>query len=523
MADFPTGVYAPRTKANVSQVVYDPTKSTRHYAEDVVNLDEEVVAIEETLGENPQGSEDTVADRILALEEAPGVPAPAQAPILQAYMLQNASSVISGYDVLSALSAFSASGLGTAGVIATTFGVLLKSFSSDLGFPNITLLPAGNFKLYFDVQKTAGANSYYVYAEIYKRATGGSETLLFTTSSSVSSASNSVQNIAVVAAISSSVALLSSDKIVLKVYAKMVSSTATVTLRYDSTTSARLEFPSLVPDSTTVVPYVGATRNFNAGSYGVIANFFCGDGAGLQGNSCTFCTDFSRTSCCAQNLCGASICTSGGNICGNGSGSISGFQCIYGTATCADYACNAGNAGFATCANYACCAGCSYSSCISVCSSCSGYAFFAGNAYCAGASSCATCAGCASNATVATCARGLCGGAVQTCLGSLSGDNTGDVTGFGCFFGCSSSAVVANTAVCATCAGSAGNASTAGFASTSSCSTCSGYASSAGSLTGPVALANSAYCACCGIGGGSFSWQDLAFNTHCMCNGIGLY
>jgi hypothetical protein len=46
MADFPAGVYAPRTKANRAGVVYEPLKSTKNFAEDIIKLDVEVVAIE---------------------------------------------------------------------------------------------------------------------------------------------------------------------------------------------------------------------------------------------------------------------------------------------------------------------------------------------------------------------------------------------------------------------------------------------------------------------------------------------
>ena len=49
MADYPTSVYAPRTKANRAGVVYTPTKTTVGYAEDISYLDAEVVAIETDL------------------------------------------------------------------------------------------------------------------------------------------------------------------------------------------------------------------------------------------------------------------------------------------------------------------------------------------------------------------------------------------------------------------------------------------------------------------------------------------
>ena len=48
-ASYPSAVYSPRTKANRPGVVYDANKSTVGYAEDVVKLDDEVVAIENDL------------------------------------------------------------------------------------------------------------------------------------------------------------------------------------------------------------------------------------------------------------------------------------------------------------------------------------------------------------------------------------------------------------------------------------------------------------------------------------------
>ena len=46
MADFPGGVYSPRTKENKPGVAYEPAKTTIGFAEDINKLDDEVVAIE---------------------------------------------------------------------------------------------------------------------------------------------------------------------------------------------------------------------------------------------------------------------------------------------------------------------------------------------------------------------------------------------------------------------------------------------------------------------------------------------
>ena len=64
MATYPSGVYSPRTKENKSGVVYDATKTTIGYAEDVTKLDDEVVAIETELGTSPKGSYADVKTRL---------------------------------------------------------------------------------------------------------------------------------------------------------------------------------------------------------------------------------------------------------------------------------------------------------------------------------------------------------------------------------------------------------------------------------------------------------------------------
>ena len=63
-ANYPNNIYSPRTKENESGIVYDPNKKTIGYAEDVVNLDEEVVAIETELGTLPKWTSTSVKERL---------------------------------------------------------------------------------------------------------------------------------------------------------------------------------------------------------------------------------------------------------------------------------------------------------------------------------------------------------------------------------------------------------------------------------------------------------------------------
>ena len=64
---YPGGIYSPRTKENKPGVVYNASKKTIGYVEDITKLDDEVVAIETELGTNPKGIYETVKAWLTAL------------------------------------------------------------------------------------------------------------------------------------------------------------------------------------------------------------------------------------------------------------------------------------------------------------------------------------------------------------------------------------------------------------------------------------------------------------------------
>ncbi len=73
-AIFPDDIYEQRTLENITGVVFDDTKTTRLFAEDIIELGEEVIAIETELGTNPKGTFDDVAARLdsMALDAGNG-------------------------------------------------------------------------------------------------------------------------------------------------------------------------------------------------------------------------------------------------------------------------------------------------------------------------------------------------------------------------------------------------------------------------------------------------------------------
>jgi len=57
----------------------------------------------------------------------------------------------------------------------------LASFLSPVGYPSVNLLPAGVWSFYLHTYKTNIGDSFTTYAQVYKRTSGGTETLLFST------------------------------------------------------------------------------------------------------------------------------------------------------------------------------------------------------------------------------------------------------------------------------------------------------------------------------------------------------
>lgn len=168
----------------------------------------------------------------------------------QTYMFANTSSDISTYYDAVVVSDYTTGTLGdilTTGVSTTP--TLLGVFATELGYPGITSIPVGTITVHYDTEKVAGSNNYYTYAEIYTRTSGGTETLLATTDVSNSSAQNTQLNITVSAFTSTVTTISATDRIVVKVYGVMLSSTASIHLYFDDATSARIQLPQPLPIS----------------------------------------------------------------------------------------------------------------------------------------------------------------------------------------------------------------------------------------------------------------------------------
>lgn len=189
------------------------------------------------------------------------------------YMLTGTSSDVATYKSMQSTSAYSASTLVTTTTAVSSSGAILGKFVTDVGYPNLTSIPAGVITLHYETQKASGTKYYTTYVELYKISSGGTETLLVTSDLTNQITSNAIIQQTTTAEITATT-ILATDRIAIKIYATMETTTQNIDLLYDDNTQSRVELPSATVDASNFVPYVGSTRDINTGTNGLTANSF---------------------------------------------------------------------------------------------------------------------------------------------------------------------------------------------------------------------------------------------------------
>lgn len=203
------------------------------------------------------------------------------APTVQVYEFANIASGVSTYLTAQWLADYTPAALATTSVTVSTTPTIIQSFITEAGYPNITVLPVGTIAIHIDITKASGNRIYMVYAAIYKRTTGGTETLIATTGNSDPTSVNTLTSHDLTAYISAPVTLNATDRIVTKIYGSVNSSTASLTLSFDDNTSCGIQLPALPASASQFIPYTGATANVDLGTKTITANKFIGSGANL--------------------------------------------------------------------------------------------------------------------------------------------------------------------------------------------------------------------------------------------------
>ena len=152
-------------------------------------------------------------------------------------------------------------------------GDLLASFATPIGDPNLTEIPEGFINLHIHAVKTAGGinRDTTLYFEVYSRTTGGTETLIGTSANSgvVQDIEGEISTDLPI----SGATLNISDRIITKIYATVVGTGAapTIDLILEDGTASRITLPNEVFNATNYVPYTGATKDLDLGSFNIDA------------------------------------------------------------------------------------------------------------------------------------------------------------------------------------------------------------------------------------------------------------
>lgn len=157
------------------------------------------------------------------------------------YLYNAASTDLAGYKKL--LPTHSAAAEAPVAVAITGADIAIEEWATEVGEPNQDFLLDGIVHVHLHAAKTGGVRDAYIYAKVYGRTSGGTETLLATTENSdlVPAGATAIDlEIAI-----SYVDLAVTDRLVVKVLGTRVGTgtNPTITLYYEGTTSARVDVP----------------------------------------------------------------------------------------------------------------------------------------------------------------------------------------------------------------------------------------------------------------------------------------
>lgn len=186
MAEFPSGVYAPRDKENKAGVVYTPANKTAGYAEDVTKLDDEVVAVETELGANPKGVYASVKAWLTALtsaiadrytkDETDSLVGGANWGF---YFTNDASDLADSYDAPECCTEAVENSLTKSG-LGEGDDQLLFRFATEAGYPTFDIIKAGLIQVRGHFERTAGNRAVTLYAVLKERKADTSEVVIGT-------------------------------------------------------------------------------------------------------------------------------------------------------------------------------------------------------------------------------------------------------------------------------------------------------------------------------------------------------
>lgn len=196
------------------------------------------------------------------------------------YFFKNAASDIGGY-----LQALDVPQTGPVQTISNTGVVnnqLLATFATLSGGTGVSFYPSGIVGLHMHAANTNSGKATELYFNIYLRTTGGTETLLGTSSFSDTLTNTSTEKTTDLAI--SATTGNTTDRIVVKVYANVTGpgTAPDINLYIEDATLSRVSLPSIAVNSNNFVPYSGAINNLNLGTYSINAGTILSGGTNIS-------------------------------------------------------------------------------------------------------------------------------------------------------------------------------------------------------------------------------------------------
>ena len=142
-------------------------------------------------------------------------PCPPTAGAAQILYVTSTSSDIGGYDLWDTVP-FGAQFTVPTTIPATTTKTLIQAFSTASGYPNVTVIPAGEWQADSYVQVSSAANTTTLNIDVYDRTSGGVETLLFSFGNVTVSGNGTAVSHYTVEAVEPAFSIASTDRLVVK-------------------------------------------------------------------------------------------------------------------------------------------------------------------------------------------------------------------------------------------------------------------------------------------------------------------
>jgi hypothetical protein len=172
------------------------------------------------------------------------------------FFVDAASDIGGGYKQAKELGNYTPAAEASIETVGVSPGQLLAVFATNSGLPGVLIIPSGIVLVHFHAKKASPSTSKIVtiYFELYKRTSGGVETLICTGEESSEFTTTPVEY-NVHALIETDVILDITDRIVLKFYAgSSTTGSPTPTIYYDGETASRVNVPVPAVDPSSYAP-----------------------------------------------------------------------------------------------------------------------------------------------------------------------------------------------------------------------------------------------------------------------------